>query len=199
MSTTLKDQARAWGCALACARHNITPQYAEFLKAANDTFEDTEHPFYGAFERTVSNLAAELYKQAGKELTVECQLFEQLSKAASWRPALNRFIDPVLETLAAGHARALQENQKLVKDASALSMLPLAMNSDVPVRRGLGALMTLAAITGAGLGTGYWALNRHATRDDDDIEEMKAKTQHYKEITNEISQRLKNNHAVDIA
>ena len=195
----LQKKAREFGIAIACARHNVSLENFEFIKAASETLEDPTHPQYGAFPRTVSALAADLYKAAGKELSVEYHLFDGLSKAAAWHPELDRFIDPVLITLGVDQAEALQDETRIVKSAGALALLPLAMQADAPVRAGLGGLMTLAGAGGAGLGALACGLQRHAQGDDDDIEAMKAKAKHYRQLTNEISQRLQQNNAVDLA
>ena len=197
--THLQKQARDFGIAIACARNNVSLENFEFIKAASDELEDTTHPQYGAFSRTVSALAADLYKKAGQELSTECQLFEELSKAAAWHPELDRFIDPVLITLGLAQAEEMLNERRIVKSAGALALLPLAMQADAPVRAGLSGLMTLAAAGGAGVGALTYGLQRHANGDDDDIEAMKAKAKHYRQLTNEISQRLQQNNAVNIA
>jgi hypothetical protein len=193
--------AHQFGINLACVNAGITPLAFEFHKSAVEYRENPTTPGYGVFERGLAKFAAEMYAHCGQQDSIEYHVFDQLTKSATWYPQFNAYTDPVLETLGAALGEAVGQDHALqarVKSAGlhqgligALGERALSWSPSL-----LQGLLAASAATGAGIGSIYWALNRHSTEDDADNEATQAKINHYSKLTKQISNRLQDTNAL---
>jgi len=187
---------------LACLIHGVDPRTFPYHLKMAATLGDMNQNGYGYLEKMACNFAANLYEATGQGRSFEACLFRQLTKVAQWLPGLDHFVAPVFKALIKEHSDALSE-QAGGEESKAAAAIPAFLLSTI----GRGAMMTPqllktmmggAAITGAGVGALGWGLNRDSTADELDTEAMREKLRHYRKITNEISDDLKRNNAVDM-
>ena len=179
---------------MACLEHGIPPATYHFHQALVENLEDPWSENYGSLEKLGCHVAAEMFKEAGLEISPEFCLYDQLRKVANWNPFFDQYAQPVFdavcrESIYARLADAeVEEGVKRAAVNGVLSVIGRALTSTPTIGGG--------ALAGAGLGSLYWALNRHATEDDDKNEALKAKIKLYRRITSEIAEDLKRNAAV---
>jgi hypothetical protein len=190
----MPNDAFNFGVRLACINAGLPHKDLEFHKAASAALEDSAHPHYGVFDRVVCKLAAELYEQAGKAGCFEHCLYNGLSKAASWYPEFSDFTEPVFAVLGRDlnirlHMQDLAEAR--VKEASAGALGAYALSKGLSWSPSLVEWLLGAGVAGgAGVGAASWALNRGATTDDADLQELKNRRDHYTKLTGQISDEL---------
>ena len=184
---------------MACLEHGIPPATLPFHEAVVEHISNHLNENYGALEKMACHFAAEVFQAVGEKVSPEFCLFDQLRKVANWNPYYDQYARPVFNALCSEQldARADDEQQaETIKRAFVANVLGM-------LGKGLTATPTIAktvlaggAAAGAGLGSLYWALNRHATEDDDKNEALKARIKLYRRIKSEIAEDLKRNSVV---
>ena len=178
------NEAYEIGGTLAALRMGVSPRALPFLKAASETLSDPNTPGYGKLQSLVCALVAGIYKEAGQMDAPEYHIYDTLSKSA-WVPALDRYYDVAVSAL--GAAGILEK---------AASSIPGLLAEGV----GKGVALTpelIKTMIGAGIGTGaaagslYWMANRDTDEDNANVEALRAKIRHYRQITKNISSDLR--------
>lgn len=182
---------------IACLFEGVDPTLMPFLKGAAFVHDDDSVETYGAIQKMAAHFAANLYAAAGERLSFEYSLFDSLRKVAKWEEGYDRFTTPVLDVLTRVVADArLQEcelehvNKQAAVPGFLLNLLGTTAAAAPTVSK---MLLGMGAATGAAAGGLTWGLNRHSSEDENKIEAMKERVNHYKRITREISEDLKRN------
>jgi hypothetical protein len=186
--------AHILGQRIACIAAGIPFEMLEFHKAATEALEDPSQPGYGAFQRVVSKIAADIYAGAEKRSSFEYQLFEKLSKSATWYPEFDAFIEPVLIVLGQDFNAGIAEETAVEeghRKSAAPALAAYAVGKGVAWSPALMQYLLGAGVAGgAATGGAYWALNRDAATDDADLTGLHAKIKHYNHLSGQITDQL---------
>lgn len=179
---------------IACLFHDVDPRGFKHHQGVAEHLENWRSPDYGQLSKMAASFAANCY-QAVDDTGVEFQLYNLLRKQATWYPAFDQFTDPVLDVIARNLGEDFADKaaaEDLDKQAAVRGILAgLAGKSLTATPTAVKFVMGAGAAAGAGAGALYWAMNRHSSEDEANIEAMKVKLKHYNKITREISEDLR--------
>jgi hypothetical protein len=136
-----------------------------------------------AANRAVCKIAADMYEACGKEWQAGHHLYRKLASAQDVpEETFDMFVGPVLEVLGGGH----------VKEAVTLKQLmaTIAGGAVGLVPSGVASAAALSAATGAGIGATAWYLNRDASSDSMEMENIKRRIDQYDKATAQLNRRL---------
>jgi hypothetical protein len=172
---------------MAAAELGLT---VDHIKSAAVASEVLEQSGYG---RVYAQMADAVLVKAGMEGSMAQQLYHQLWRTpADWNPAFEALVEPVKTAMASS----------LVKQA--LSPLGSAMVSGASnvSNGGLSTLVQLVlggTALGSGLGALNWHLSRDSAQDDEKNEVLKAKSDFYKHMAQQIAADHRLQHAARAA
>lgn len=182
------------GVKLAAAVNNKTDKELCAVAGYVDTINNHKEANYGALQKMVCKIAADVFDEAGRKNEIEYHFLDRLSKAANWLPELDKYSDSVL--MALGKIATEYEVQKgsdfkdevVSKSAGLLPKLIGVASATTPDL--IKAYAALGTIGGAATGGLYWLLNRDTQEDESDSEAIKAKIDYYNRVSNEIKNQI---------
>lgn len=160
-----------------------------------ESISDPSHEGYGNLQRVLCKYAADAFAEAGEMASFEYELFKAAADADEWYPEMDKFSNAVLNSLGKVYADAKNDeawfSREVVKNASFNLALPaLATGTLQKTPDILKGIAGVGVGAGAGLGSLIWLMNRHASKDTNDIEALKAKVDYYNNLTDQIRQEL---------
>ncbi len=163
-----------FGILLGCAEMGVAPESFSVLEGIAETMDKSAS---SSAERLLVKAAYDLMVDKGYEFAAPTYHLRFVAKSAYWNDHCREIANHIVRTL-----RVLEPMQKQalsLSDAGGAAMLGL---------RGLG-YGSLGL--GAGLGSLYWLLSRHANQDDADIESMKHQVHYYNQLSKELNDSMR--------
>lgn len=174
------------GVKIACALNRRKVGDAISAKTFNDTVLEDHY-----MQHALCKLASSIMYAAGEEYSPEGILYTRLANFTEMGGKLSKvasesIIGPVVESLSDGAVSA--SAIAFEKVAGAGDYVELGKNS-------LGALLTMACFGGTSIGALAWLLNRNSNVYDSEIDTKIEQAKHYRQIANDIKEKLKTNTA----
>jgi len=161
-----------FGILLGCAEMGVAPESFSVLEGIAETMDKSS-----SAERLLVKAAYDLMVATGREFEAPTYHLRFVAKAAHWSDHCREIAGHVARTLKV--LEPMQKQAFSLGDAGGAAMLGL---------RGLG-YGSLGL--GAGLGSLYWLLSRHANQDDADIESMKHQVHYYNQLSKELNDSMR--------
>lgn len=182
------------GVKLAAAVRNRDSQNLVSLSGLTSTIDNPKEANYGFVQKFACKIAADAFAEAGRKSEMEYHIFEKLASVPVWYSQFDAYSNAAFAALgrvATEYEQQVKQasNDDLVKEASSLIPKLIAMTgkSTPDIIKGFAGA---GAIGGGITGGLYWLLNRHAQEDEDEAEAIKAKTDYYNKISDEIKRQL---------
>lgn len=185
------------GVKIAALVANKTPVELAAIDGFVSAVDDNTNPNYGALQKLTCKFAADAFEEAGRKSDITYHVYDQLSKYATWYPALDTFSDAALKaigklSLECNKEAANNEKNEIAKQAKNLlpELISFGGESVPELVKNMASIGTLGGGLAGGL---YWLLNRHSNEDEDKAEVIKAKINYYNKLSDEIKNQLQQN------
>ena len=169
-----------FGKYIACVEAGIAPHVLPQMEGAAAVLQGEKMASAG---RLIAKAAYDVMQVCGRGNEAPAFHLRFIAKSADWNTHYQEVVDHVVRTLKV--LEPLQKQASIVPDV--VSGLGLAGRT--ALYGSLGA--------GAGLGSLYWLLSRHANQDDSDIEAMNRQVHYYDQLSKELSDSMKRKYHYD--
>ena len=151
----------------------------------------------GTLNKLACGIAATALNASGEAHNLLYHMYVKLANVNTWNPIFNPYAEVVLEILGEENILKSEQSAKQAGDAIKLgswvpSVIAPLITTTAAATPGLAeAALSTAAIAGGGLGALTWLANRNAREDSKDVEILRQKLEHYRNLSKDIKMRIK--------
>lgn len=181
------------GAALALLMRGETADRLEQFWQAEHMCKDASYEGFGKLEKIACRIAARAYAEIGAQDQPEFHLFDKLANRKDWDVAFQPIADAAFFGLAKNARFSVKTPvERAVKIGAALRNLAgtVARAGVTMTPAAMRTLMAVTAAGGAGTGALWWMANRHASEDDNELEQQRQKLDYYRQLTKDVTDEL---------